>query len=103
MVPIQSRRLVLRNAESILEWWITRLNRGLQNIILMTNRRNGQSVEMKIGGSLRHQAAGACVRIFLRHSMRVIRSRCRGTGVEVLQVILELQDHKVARIHPKVG
>ena len=61
MVPIQSGRLVGRNAKAILERRIARADGRLQDVVLMANRRNGQPMEMKIGRRRRHGAARAWV------------------------------------------
>jgi hypothetical protein len=40
VIPIQSRRLVCRNAETILERLIARLDRRLEDVVLMADCRN---------------------------------------------------------------
>jgi hypothetical protein len=51
VIPIESRRLVDRNAEAVLEGRIAGLDEGLEDIVLMAGSRNGEAMKMKIGGN----------------------------------------------------
>ena len=48
VIPIESRRLVRRDAEAIFERRVAGLYGGLQYIVLMTHRRHGQAVKMQV-------------------------------------------------------
>lgn len=53
-------------------------------------------MEMKIGGGGCHRGAGACSGVFLGGHMLVNGAGCGYGRVGYLQVVLEIQDEKVA-------
>jgi hypothetical protein len=56
--------------QAIVERRVVGLDRSLQRVVLMTNRRHGEPVEMQIGRHRRHRAALARVGLFLRRADR---------------------------------
>src|ERR1700733_7185529 len=54
------------NAQAIFKRRVIRLDRGLQHIVLMTDRRHGEPVEMQVGRHRRHRAALARIGALLR-------------------------------------
>jgi len=79
MVPIQARGLVIGDAKTIFEGSIAGLNRGFQDVVLMADRRDGESVEMEIRGGRGHDAAHAGIGFFVG-SVRVLVGVSGGGG-----------------------
>ncbi len=103
VIPIEAGRRVVRNPQAIVEWRVVGLDRGLQHVVLVTDRRHAQPVEVQIGRDRRHRAARAGVDLLSRRADRRA-GECavdRRRRVEVDQVVLEMDDELVARLQPQ--
>lgn len=98
MVPIESRRFILRNLRSVCECRRERLNQRGQHVILMARGRNVQTVKMHIG---RKPSYGPTLARSLHH-----RHRSHAPHPVTLrrlqrirdQLVGEVQDQLVARV-----
>jgi hypothetical protein len=98
VIPIESRRLVFRIAKTILKRRIARLDQSLQDIVLMANRRHRQTMKVKIGRRRDHRAARAWVGILFGNGVRVMMVHCGCGAARIRQIVLQIQDEKIARM-----
>ena len=98
VIPIETWRLVFRNAKFVLKWRVARLDGSLQDVVLVTDRWNGEAVKVEIGGGERHRVALARVRLFVGGSGGVsVMISGGGNGVgRVRQIVFQIQDEQVA-------
>ncbi len=105
VIPIKSGRLVRWNLHAVFERRVVRLDRSLDDVVLMTDRRHRHAVKVQIGRNRRHGAASASIGLLFPHTdrpgdrrrriVRVIRTRCRRRDVN--QLISQPQNELVAR------
>ena len=121
MIPIQARRLIGGDAETILEGRVRWLDRCFEHLVLVAHRRQGQTVEVKVRGGERHRAAGARVRGNALLVCRVLVPDIRRSGMSVFnlrasaarpfryrvnsrpicKLIPEPQDQQLTRLQPQ--
>lgn len=100
VIPIQARRLVLRNTKTVFENRVGGLYRRMQNVVFVAHRWKGEPVKMQIRRDSRHGAALTGIRRWLR------LGRTHGTAARIQsgdrwqngQVVLEAKDQFVARM-----
>ena len=97
VIPVESRWLVRRNAHAILIGLSARLHPCIEHVVLMTQRRDGQAVEVKVGGGRVHRAARASG--VHRVSVTGHRMRHRDGGC----VVFQTQDQPIARRQTQRG
>ena len=94
VIPIHARWLVFRNFEFVfvaVRW----LHCRVQHIVLMADRRNVQTVKMKIGGADAQRATGARL-------MHGVRRHCLWLCGYGWKFILESQNQFIAGVQPQV-
>ena len=100
VIPVEARRLVRGYAKAILKGRIPRLHRRLQDIILMAYRGNRKTVKVEVGRHRAHDSAGT--RIGSRMSMRVCGHGCTVPAAYFCQLIGEMKNDQIARMHTQV-
>lgn len=78
MIPVEAGRFVGGNAEAIFKGPRAGLDHSAENVVFVAGRRNGQAVEMKVGGEGSHGHPVA--RGLHRHGRGVRRRVYGGAG-----------------------
>ena len=106
VIPVEAGGLISRNADAVFEGSVAWVDRGFQDVILMADGRDGQAVEMKIGGEGSHFAALARIVCWIGRGCcgTVMVRGCWLCGLRRHgQFVFQAQNQQIARIQSEGG